>query len=94
MRSGRFEPVELEDWRGNGETERPATPSAKGKKAGAGAPGKAGAPAPKKAAAAPSGIPGADKGSLELIKKEKMPDGRTKVILRDKATGRIVQTIE
>jgi hypothetical protein len=94
MKSGRFEPVELEDWRGNGETERPATPSAKGKKAGAGAPGKAGAPAPKKETTSPSGTAAVDKGNLVLIKKEKMPDGRTKVILRDKTTGRIVQTIE
>jgi hypothetical protein len=29
-----------------------------------------------------------------LIKSERMPDGRTKLILRDKATGQIVQRIE
>jgi hypothetical protein len=29
-----------------------------------------------------------------LIKQERMPDGRTKLILRDKASGQIVQRIE
>jgi len=37
----------------------------------------------------------AEKGdTLLFLKKEKMPDGRTKVIFKDKATGRIVQKIE
>ena len=31
---------------------------------------------------------------LVLIKSEKMPDGRIKFIFKDKATGRIVETIE
>ncbi|MDH4198109.1 MAG: Gfo/Idh/MocA family oxidoreductase [Candidatus Aminicenantes bacterium] len=35
-----------------------------------------------------------DKEPFLLIKKEKMPDGRTKLILKEKATGRIVQKVE
>jgi len=31
---------------------------------------------------------------LTLIKKEKMPDGRTKLIYKDKATGKVVQKVE
>ena len=35
-----------------------------------------------------------DKNKYVLIKKEKMPDGRTKVILKEKDTGRVIQRIE
>jgi predicted dehydrogenase len=35
-----------------------------------------------------------DDAQYSLIKEERMPDGRTKLILRDKATGKIVQKIE
>ena len=76
MKSGRFEPVELEVWRGREEAE-----AAKG--AGTSAQGSA------SAATAAQGAAG-----LVLIKREKMPDGRTKAIYRETATGRIVQKIE
>jgi len=35
-----------------------------------------------------------DDAQYSLIKEERMPDGRTKLILRDKETGKIVQKIE
>jgi hypothetical protein len=35
-----------------------------------------------------------DDEQFSLIKQERMPDGRTKLILRDKASGQIVQRIE
>ena len=35
-----------------------------------------------------------DREPFLLIKKEKMPDGRTKLILKERATGRVVQRIE
>jgi hypothetical protein len=36
----------------------------------------------------------AENADLALIKKEKMPDGRTKLIYKEKATGKVVQKIE
>ena len=71
MSSGRWEPVELEVWRGEEVAE-----------AGQAAGGRA---KPK---------PAEDEAGFVLVKKEKMPDGRTKVILREKATGRISERIE
>ncbi len=61
-RSGRWEPIELEVWRGLAQVERirVAAPERDGK---------------------------------VVIKQERMPDGRTKWILKDKATGRIVEEI-
>jgi predicted dehydrogenase len=58
MKSGRWEPVELAEWRGE---------------MGAEARGDAG---------------------LILIKREKMPDGRTKLIYKEKATGKIIQKMD
>ena len=48
-------------------------------------------------AGAAAAVPGTPKGSadgLVLVKKEKMPDGRIKVILKDRKTGAIVQRID
>jgi predicted dehydrogenase len=71
MKSGRWEPVGLEVWRGKEE-------------AGA-----------EKAMKSEETAVTAEKGdNLLFLKKEKMPDGRTKVIFKDNATGRIVQKIE
>ncbi len=67
MSSGKWEPVELAVWRGEGETASAATVR---------------------------GAPEAAGEGLVLVKKEKMPDGRTKLILKDKKTGAIVQRIE
>jgi predicted dehydrogenase len=66
MKSGRWESVELEVWRGLGE------PLKTGRKENNGSAGDA---------------------SLIAIKTEKLPDGRTKMILKDKATGRIIERI-
>jgi predicted dehydrogenase len=63
MASGRWEPVELEIWRGRTEENG----------AGAGS---------------------ASNDELIPIKEERMPDGRTKVILKERMTGRIVEKIE
>ena len=71
MKSGRWEPVELEVWRGEDVAE----------------PGKAGGGRAKLR-------PADDEIGFVLVKKEKMPDGRTKVILREKATGRVSEKIE
>jgi len=40
-----------------------------------------------------TGLKDYDEGHL-LIKEEKMPDGKTKIILKDKQTGRISQKIQ
>lgn len=60
IESKRWEPVELDDWRGSDE------------------------------AAAGIDLPDYD-GEHFLIKQEKMPDGKTKLILKEKATGKVVQ---
>ena len=66
MKSGRWEPVELEVWRGGPE-------------------GKPGKTAERYSTAAKKKV---------VIKTERLPDGRTKLILKDKATGRIIEKIE
>jgi len=94
IRSGRWEPVGLEVWRGKEEVEAGAEASG-GTKAAEGAAGvKAvdGAGGPKGTGATPSA--GDTAPELTLIKKEKMPDGRTKLIYKDKATGKVVQKVE
>ncbi len=124
MKSGRWEPVVLEVWRGreeeSGETVgRFSTAAQKKKSAGAkaAAPDKAGGGAGvdkeswrrarksmlKASGRAQEGEKGRDKGQRRgtagdavfiAIKTEKLPDGRTKRILKDKATGRIIERIE
>jgi predicted dehydrogenase len=89
MRSGRWEPVGLEVWRGNAEL-----PEAAGKRLKGQASQGRKAVAKEGAKGHQGGRPAGKAEKLVLLKKEKMPDGRTKVILKDKATGRIVQRIE
>ncbi len=82
MKSGRFEPVALDLWRGKGE------------------PPKTGRKGPGMPAEGVKGrYQGKNKGSggdasLIAIKTEKLPDGRVKRILKNKATGRVVERIE
>jgi hypothetical protein len=66
MRSGRWEPVELDVWRGK-EFQFVSREF-------------------------PDGADGAD-AELGIIKTERLPDGRTKTILKDKATGRVIERI-
>ena len=80
MKSGRWEPVELEVWRGKKE-----------------APGKIrGRTADDKKARKEAKGTGrsAESAGVVVIKTERLPDGRTKVILKDKTTGRVVESIE
>jgi predicted dehydrogenase len=72
MRSGRWEPVKLAEWRSEARPDRGSPPR------------KAPAEGQKKPRTA----------GPTVIKVERLPDGRTKRILKDKATGRIVERIE
>jgi predicted dehydrogenase len=125
MRSGRWEPVELDLWPGPqgkpGKTAQRYFTAAKKKKvsgASAAVPNKAGKGAgpekkagrrarkalPKAPGRAQEAKTGAGKGKttagaagkagVVVIKTEHLPDGRTKTILKDKATGRIIEKIE
>ena len=109
MKSGRWEPVEIEGWQA-----REGTPStemrtkAAAKKA-AGAPGKmtdqggnrVGTPPPKgpkkavgRAQEAKTGPGHGVPRAFLVIKTERLPDGRVKRILKDKASGKIVEKID
>jgi len=107
MKSGRWEPVEIEGWQTGAGTAlmagRPkefAMKAAKGRK-GVGAtlvkgPGKA-SRRPQEAESGANqgeGAGKAEKRGFSVIKTERLPDGRTKRILKDMATGRIVERIE
>jgi len=115
MKSGRWEPVEVERWPARVETPAMETRTKAASKSAADAPGKTAAKGEKWVAAAPVKGPkqvsgrsrdakrGAgtevgrgrsEKGAFVVIKTERLPDGRTKRILKDKATGRIVERIE
>ncbi len=92
MKSGRWEPVRLVGWQGNG-----AKAGKTGRKPGRKAPSKA----PERPLEAKNGenqggrsLGKAPKAGFIAIKTERLPDGRTKRILKDKATGRIVEKIE
>ncbi|MGA2362116.1 MAG: Gfo/Idh/MocA family oxidoreductase [Candidatus Aminicenantales bacterium] len=63
MKSGRWEPIKLEVWRGKEDAWSSGSPAEGGER-------------------------------FALIKKEKMPDGRTKLILKERETGRVIQKIE
>jgi len=101
MTSGRWERVKLAEWRAR-RTDEPGKGAKKPlKKASVKAaeealdagtsPGQAGRQGmPRKAAG--SGRTG--RGGLAVIKTERLPDGRTKRILKNKATGRIVENID
>jgi len=98
MKSGRWEKIELEEWRGE-----PARKASRGK-----VPGKKGGAAPAKGPIKALGRPQegkiglkqgkgrgkAVKGGFVAIKTERLPDGRIKQILKDKATGRIIEEID
>jgi predicted dehydrogenase len=91
MSSGRWETVRLTGWQGNG-----AKIGKTGRKPGRKAPSKA----PERRLEAgfgenQGGSPGkAQKAGFIAIKTERLPDGRTKRILKDKTTGRIVEQID
>jgi len=92
MKSGRWEPVALTEWR-DGRTSEPikAHPDGPGK-----VPSKASGRAqkPKTGANLGKGQREAKKPGFIVIKTERLPDGRTKQILKDKASGRITERIE
>jgi predicted dehydrogenase len=74
-KSKRWEPIELDEWRGAGES--PAAQEEKGPAAQVDDPVEQ--------------DPG--DGDYVVIKEERMPDGKTKRILKERASGRIVQRI-
>ena len=78
MRSGKWEGVRLEVPGGRG-----------GGKTGRESPGKA----PEMASGTPQAVKTRGERDLIAIKRERLPDGRTKIILKDRATGRIVEKI-
>jgi predicted dehydrogenase len=84
MKSGRWEAVELERWpaktpkRAQKAPQEAQTPSGKGSGRGAGR---------------ESGPEGEERG-FAVIKTEHLPDGRTKVILKDRTTGRIIERMQ
>ena len=104
MKSGRWEPVGLAEWRpGRGAAEVQTGGSSGARKTGKTGPKPAGM-APSKASGRPQeaksgaikekGRGKPEKEGLEVIKTERLPDGRIKQILKDKATGRIVERID
>ena len=78
MRSRKWEGVRLEVPGGRG-----------GGKTGRESPGKA----PEMASGTPQAVKTRGERDLIAIKRERLPDGRTKIILKDRATGRIVEKI-
>jgi predicted dehydrogenase len=85
MKTGRWEPVRLEDGRsGKKGWDAPG----KGPKKASGRPQKA-----KKGEIRGVGWGKAGKAGFVAIKTERLPDGRTKRILKDKSTGRIIEKI-
>ena len=98
MRSGRWEPVKLEIW--------PEKAPGRAGKARTGADRGEGREKPGKAGKAPRAAGGAGgpktakrprrppKSGHAVIKTERLPDGRVKRILKDKATGRVVERVE
>jgi len=79
MKSGRWEPVGLTEW-GVG---MPAAPRASTKKVEA-----------KNGSRLENGPGATAEAGFSAIKTERLPDGRTKRILKNKATGCIIETIE
>jgi predicted dehydrogenase len=127
MASGRWEPVDLEEWPGTGKRRGEASWPRTGSKSegersdgpwkGTISPGKRGKrvetaleKGPKKTSQRPqkakacrieAKVAGkeiersaANKADLTMIKTERLPDGRTKRILRDRRSGKIVERIE
>jgi hypothetical protein len=107
MKSGRWEPVEVKGWQaGVGMALMAERPKESARKAAKGRNGVGATPAkgPGKASGRPQEAEsGTNQGKragktenqgFSVIKTERLPDGRTKRILKDKATGRIVERIE
>jgi predicted dehydrogenase len=107
MKSGRWEPVEMADPRGRAEDKRARPKSRSPERAadrGMNEGGEEGRIRPEKAPGKPQEANTlanqgkrrgkAEKAGLVAIKFERLPDGRTKRILKDKATGRIIERIE
>lgn len=86
MKSGRWEPVEVERW--------PARVEAPAMETRTKAASKSAADAPGKTAGKRVGRGRSEKGAFVVIKTERLPDGRIKRILKDKATGKIVEKID
>jgi predicted dehydrogenase len=83
MKSGRWEPVRLAEWRpGRSPTKKTPTGPARRR-------GDAEAKAKRGAARGKTGTAGSS-----VIKVERLPDGRTKKILKERASGRIVEKID
>ena len=93
MKSGRWELVELEGWKTRLESPPARLPvaaaSLKGPKRAPGRPQEA-----KTGLGKGVGRAQGEKGAFQVIKTERLPDGRTKRILKNKATGRIIERIE
>ena len=105
MQSGRWEPVKLAEWRAAGPVPASASPTRarrRPQETGVGPkPAEKNPPnAPGKPQEAKSGVnrgagPGkAEKRAFLVIKTERLPDGRVKRILKDRATGKVVEKIE
>ena len=107
MKSGRWEPLKLIEPKGRTEDKRALPKSRSPEKAagrGINECGEEGRIGPEKAPGRPQeakmainqgkGWGKAGKTSFIAIKTERLPDGRTKQILKDKATGRIIEKIE
>ena len=98
MKSGRWEQVALKDWRGEPDrkTDRGSAPGRRGSAAPAKGPKKAsGSPQEAKIGVKQGeGRGQTGKTGFIVIKTERVPDGRVKRILKDRASGRIIEKIE
>ena len=84
MKSGRWEPVELQMWRGREEKASVVAREFRDMNEISGI--------RIVSREFPDGTNGAN-ANLAIIKTERLPDGRTKTIFKDKATGRIIEKI-
>ncbi len=94
MKSGRWEPVVIEGWKAG---EGAASKEVQAETAAKAAAGKRPPGRLREAKMTPGKEVGQDrakKGALSVIKTERLPDGRTKRILKDKASGKIVEKID
>ena len=92
MRSGRWEPVELAEWQVGKLPEPAKTSQKRAEKTPSKAPGRP--PVAKTGVNQGKGQGKAGKSGFFVIKTECLPGGRTKRILKDRATGRIIEKIE
>jgi len=92
MKSGRWEPVKLAEWRAAGLPETGEAGPKPARKTPSKAPGR-----PQEAESRGNQRKGrreAAKAGLIVIKTERLPDGRVKRILKDKATGQVIEKID